>query len=276
MNRILRMSILFALASVVLVSAGCMSSKSADTDTAKVWGYVAAPDKAQLEVAPDQNGVNGLVVKRVLAPSDSWVVVHADMNGKPGMRVGLAHVKKGETLNVKVPLEGLTTPKVIVALHADKGTPEKFAFDMMNKEMSPDRPFFVNGAELAKVATVRDFGVKATSGSASLEASPQPGATNQLIVSRVNAPTDAWVVVHLEKDGGPGQRIGLVHVRSGQSTDVVVPLDPVKLTPNVIIALHADKGDPGLFEFDMDDTLNSVDQPFFVGGKEVAIKVQVK
>jgi hypothetical protein len=276
MNRILRMSVLLVLAAAVAVSAGCMSSKPAATDTSKVWGYVAAPDKAQLEVAENQNGVNDLVVKRVLAPSDGWVVVHADMNGKPGVRVGLTHVKKGESLNVKVPLKNLTTPKVIVALHADKGTPDTFDFDMMNKEMSLDRPFFVNGNELAKVVTVRDYGVKATSATASLEASPQPGAANQIVVSSVNAPSDAWVVVHLEKDGGPGQRIGLVHVRSGQSTDVAVPLEPVKLTPNVIVALHADKGDPGLFEFDMDDKLNSVDQPFFVNGKEVAIKVVVK
>ena len=55
-----------------------------------------------------------------------------------------------------------------------------------------------------------------------------------------------------------------------------MPLDPVKLTPNLVVALHADKGDPGLFEFDMDDKINSVDQPFFVGGKEVAIKVPVQ
>jgi hypothetical protein len=252
-----------------------MSTKTT-ADTSKVWGYVAAPDKAQLEVAGNQNGVNELVVKRVLSPSDGWVVVHADMNGKPGVRVGLTHVKKGESLNVKVPLKDLTTPKVIVALHADKGTPETFDFDMMNREMSLDRPFFVNGSELAKVVTVRDYGVKATSASASLVASAQPGATGQIIISSVNAPTDGWVVVHLEKDGGPGQRVGLTHVRSGQSTDVVVALEPVKLTSNVIVALHADKGDPGLFEFDMDDKINSVDQPFFVGDKEVAIKVQVK
>jgi hypothetical protein len=276
MNRILRLSVLVALASTVLISAGCMSSKPAATDTSKVWGYVAAPDKAQLEVVENQNGVDTLVVKRVLAPADSWVVVHADMDGKPGMRVGLTHVKKGETLDVKVPLKNLTTPKVIVALHADKGTPEKFDFDMMNKEMSLDRPFFVNGAELAKVATVRDYGVKATAETASLEASAQPGATSQIVISSVNAPTDAWVVVHLEKDGGPGQRVGLVHVRSGQTSDVVVPLEPLKLTPNLVVALHADKGDPGLYEFDMDDKINSLDQPFFVNGKEVAIKVLVK
>ena len=47
--------------------------------------------------------------------------------------------------------KGLTTPKVIVAVHADRGTVGEFDFDMMNKEMSPDRPFFVNEAELAAV-----------------------------------------------------------------------------------------------------------------------------
>jgi hypothetical protein len=266
--------LVLALGAVALT--GCASAKNMETDTAKVWGYVAAPEKAQLEVAEVQNGVDNLVVKRVVSPTDGWIVVHADMNGKPGVRVGLAPVKRGESVDVKVPLKDLTTPKVIVALHADKGTLGTFDFDMMNKEMSPDRPFFVNGSELAKVVTVRDYGVKAGAGTASIEASAQPGATQQIVLSGVTAPTDAWIVVHLEKNGGPGQRIGLVHVTSGVASDVVVPLEPVKLTPNLVVALHADKGDPGLFEFDMDDKLNSLDQPFFVGGKEVAVKVPVQ
>lgn len=277
MKRILSAAaVVIALAGVALFATGCTSNKSAEMDMGKVWGYVASPDKAQLELAENQNGVDELVIKRVLAPTDGWLVVHADMNGQQGMSVGLTHVTKGESLNVKVPLEDLTTPKVIVSLHADKGTPQTFDFDMMNKEMSMDRPFFVNGAELAKGATVRDFGVKAAAGTASLDATPQPGATSQLVISSVTAPSDAWVVVHLEKDGGPGQRVGLALVRSGQTSDVVVPLEPLKLTPSLVVALHADKGDAGLFEFDMDDTINSLDQPFFVNGKEVAIKVRVK
>ena len=275
MKRTLLASMLLALAGAALLASGCSGTK-AETDTTKVWGYVASADKAQLDVAENQNGANEIVVKRVLAPSDGWIVVHADMNGKPGMRVGLAPVKRGESLNVRVPIKDLTTPKVIVALHADKGTAGTFDFDMMNKEMSPDRPFFVNGAELAKVVTVRDFGVKTTAAEAALEASAQPGVTGQLVVSSVKTPTDGWIVVHLEKDGGPGQRIGLVRVPAGQSTEVTVSLDPVKLTPKLVLALHADKGDQGLFEFDMDDKINSLDQPFFVGGKEVAIMVPVQ
>lgn len=276
MKKTPRALLALALALGALVLSGCARSMDSGTDTSKVWGYVTAPDKAQLDVKDNQVGADQLTVARVLSPADGWIVVHADVNGKPGMRVGLTQVKRGETANVKVKLEDLTTPKVIVALHADKGTPGTFDFDMMNKEMSPDRPFFVNGAELAKEVTVRDYGVRVPKGAASIEASTQPGASGQLVISLVNAPSDAWVVVHPEKNGGPGQRIGLAHVRSGQTSDVVVPLEPVKLTPNLIVALHADKGDPGLFEYDMDDKLNSKDQPFFIGDKEVAIKVAVQ
>ncbi|MEI7813425.1 MAG: hypothetical protein WCJ13_01360 [Coriobacteriia bacterium] len=277
MKKTITAVLLVGVALSALALTGCSSAPKMQADTTKVWGYVAAPDKAQLDVAADQNGVKELVVKRVLSPTDGWVVVHADMNGKPGMRVGLAPIKRGESLDVKVPLKDLTTPKVIVALHADKGTAGTFDFDMMNKEMSPDRPFFVGGAELAKVVTVRDFGVKVGAGTASITALEQLGLEGQPeVVANVKTPTDAWIVVHLEKDGGPGQRIGLVHVLSGETSGVVVPLEPVKLTPKLIVALHADKGDPGLFEFDMDDKINSLDQPFFVGGKEVAVTVPVK
>lgn len=276
MKRILLSSALLVVLGLTLASTGCTASKKAETDTSKVWGYVASADKAQLEVSPDQNGAKELAVSRVLAPSDGWVVVHADMNGKPGMRVGLAPIKRGESLNVKVPLKGLTTPKVIVAVHADKGTAGTFDFDMMNKEMSADRPFFVNGAELAKVVSVRDFGVETSAGMASIEASEQMGATNELTIGSVTAPTDAWVVVHLEKDGGPGGRVGLLHIPAGTSRDLTVALEPLPLTANLLVAVHADKADPGLFNFDMEDKINSADMPFFIDGKEVAIKVRVK
>lgn len=140
-----------ALAASAAVLTGCMGS----AEDRAVWGYVVAEKNAQLELAESQPGVDELVVDRVLAPGDAWIVVHADDNGAPGERVGLAHVEKGESTDVKVALEGVTTPRVIVAVHADRGTNQEYDFDMMNREMSPDRPYFVNGAELARVVTVR-------------------------------------------------------------------------------------------------------------------------
>ena len=276
MKRIALASVTFALLGATVVLSGCSTGTTEKTDTSKVWGYVATADKAQLELDEDQNGVDELVVKRVLSPSDGWIVVHADMNGKPGLRVGLAPVKKGESVDVKVKLEDLTTPKVIVAVHADRGTKGEYDFDMMNKEMSPDRPFFVNEKELALVASVREFGVPAAAGEASVEAADQVGATTELVVAKAVAPTDAWIVVHLEKDGGPGGRVGLVRIPAGESLNTTVALDPLPLTSNLLVAIHADKADAGLFNFDMEDKVNSADTPFFVDGKEVAVKVRVK
>jgi len=255
---------------------GCTTAVSEKSDDPGIWGYVAAEKNAQLEVAADQNGVDELVIDRVLAPGDAWVVVHADDNGAPGMRVGLARIEKGESTDVKVELEDLTTPKVIVAIHADRGEAKEFDFDMMNKEMSPDRPFFVNGKELASVVTVREFGVKADAGTAAIEASDQPGATDSIAVKSATAPTGAWIVVHLDDDGAPGQRVGLRHIPAGTSIDVEVPLEPLALTDRLFVAVHADRETPDVFEFDMMNKINSPDQPFFVDGEEVATAISVR
>jgi len=277
MKRIALVGTALALAATALLAAGCSADSSAEkVDKTKVWGYVAAEDKAQLELAEDQDGVDELVVDRVLAPGDAWIVVHADDNGKPGMRVGLARVKRGESTNVKVKLKDLTTPKVIVAVHADRGKKGKFDFDMMNKEMSPDRPYFVNEKELAKIATVREFGIPAEAGQAAIEVADQPGVAGSLKVAKAVAPTGAWIVVHLDDDGAPGQRVGLLHIPAGESTDVDVKLEPLPLTDKVFVAVHADAGTPDVFDFDMMNKINSADQPFFVNGEEVATAVAVK
>lgn len=141
---ILAVSVMAAIA----LLAGC------STGSPDVWGYVATADSAQLELAEEQTGDTSLVVDRVLAPENAWIVVHLDDNGKPGDRVGLLAVEKGESADLVVPLEGVTTDNVIVAVHADRGTEGDFDFDMMAKESSPDRPFFVDGAELAAVVAL--------------------------------------------------------------------------------------------------------------------------
>jgi len=281
MKRYIKVAVLVALALGALTLAGCSSSADADDKPAamklaKVWGYVAGEKFAQLEVG-DQLGVDTLVVERVLAPMDAWIVVHLDDNGMPGDRVGITHISKGESLDVGVPLKGVTTEKVIVAVHADKGTPGKFDFDMMKKAMSPDRPFFVNEKELAKVVTVREFGVKADGGTAAIEVSDQPGATSSLTVDSATAPGAAWVVVHLNDDGMPGKRVGYAPIVAGENRGVVVKLSSkMPLTDSLFVAVHADRGTVGTLEFDMMDKLDSPDQPYFESGNEVATKVAVK
>lgn len=276
MRKILSLVATASLLSAGLALTGCTNPAEAEkSDNPEVWGYVAAAKNAQLEIDADQLGADELVVDRVLAPGDAWVVVHADDNGKPGMRVGLAHIDKGESTNVKVELEDVTTDKVIVAVHADRGVKGEFDFDMMSPTMSPDRPYFVDEKELAAVVTVREFGVQAEAGEAEIEVADQE-ADGSITVDRAVAPTGAWIVVHLDDEGAPGQRVGLLHIDAGENTDVIVALEPLALTENLFVAIHADRGDAGVFEFDMMDKINSPDQPFFVNGTEVATKVSVR
>lgn len=250
--------------------------KPAVMELPKVWGYVTGADSGQLELT-DQIGVDTLVVERVKAPTDAWIVVHLDDNGMPGDRVGVQHISKGESRDVEVKLKGVTSEKVIVAVHADKGEADTFEFDMMDKLGSPDRPFFVGNKELAKVVTVREFGVKAQDGEAGIEVSPQPGATDRITVDNATAPTAAWVVVHLNDNGMPGKRVGYAAIPAGVNRNVVVTLKPgIDLGDSLLVAVHADRGVVGTLEFDMKDKLNSPDQPFFVSGNEVATKLEVK
>ncbi|MRS11816.1 MAG: hypothetical protein EG823_01930 [Actinobacteria bacterium] len=278
MKTALTRTALAAILAGALALAGCVANP-ADTETSDnpdVWGYVASADAAQLKLAEEQLDVDTLVVDRVLAPGDAWIVVHLDDNGKPGMRVGLAHVDKGESTDVEVELEGVTTANVIVAVHADRAEAGEFDFDMMNAKMSPDRPYFVDEKELAKVVTVREFGVKAEDGTAAIEVADQDVSTGTLTVDRALAPTDGWIVVHLDDEGAPGQRVGLLRIPAGESLASIVELYPIPLTETLFVAVHADRGEAGLFEFDMMDKINSADQPFFVDGEEVATAVNIK
>jgi len=135
---------------VVLIAGGIAAYSYAAGPQAMV-GVVVAARNASFDVSKPVTG-GQLTVDRVLAPDDSWVVVHLDMDGKPGTRVGVAHVAAGTSTDVVVELDPAVplTDKLIVALHADRGTRGKFEFDMKQFESSPDKPYFVDGKELAK------------------------------------------------------------------------------------------------------------------------------
>lgn len=116
----------------------------------------------------------------------------------------------------------------------------------------------------------------AKAGDAALEADPQPGAKGSIVIDRVVSPEDAWVVVHLEAEGGgPGMRVGLRQVRAGETRDLRVALEDGMLTGSLLVALHKDGGKAGEFEFDMEKMEHSPDRPYFVEGEEMAITVEV-
>jgi hypothetical protein len=222
---------------------------------------------------------DSIVVAAVDSPEDAWVVVHKDAGGGvPGERVGLARVEAGLTRDVRIELEADMLPEnLLVALHADKGTAEVFDFDMDDKLGSPDQPYFVDGKEVAVVIKVREFGYSTAEGTAAIKVDDQSLMEEPVLrVRRAVAPEAAWIVVHLDANGMPGARVGLVRIEKGETRNAIVQLDASrKFTDTLFVAVHADRGEGGMFEFDMEDKVNSPDQPFFVDGNEVAAAVSI-
>ncbi len=65
--------------------------------------------------------------------------------------------------------------------------------------------------------------------------------------------------------------VGTEPVVAGERADVVVMLDDdAMMTDRLIVALHADRGKRGVFEFDMDHFMKSPDKPYFVDFEEAA------
>lgn len=118
------------------------------------------------------------------------------------------------------------------------------------------------------------WGYVADADDASLEVMDQPGAET-LVVDEVKAPGKAWIVVHMDDNGMPGMRVGLKAIDEGTSRNVRVELEEVD-GEKVIVAVHADKGERGEFEFDMEDADHSPDRPFFVDRMELAMPVVVR
>lgn len=120
------------------------------------------------------------------------------------------------------------------------------------------------------------MGIIAPEGTAEIEAAAQLGATDSIMIDEVIAPDRAFVVVHQNDDGMPGELLGYTSIEEGTSTDVVVKLDPkIKLTPELLAAVHIDRGKAGELEFDMEKPKHSPDQPYFVNAKAVAVSIKV-
>lgn len=249
-------------------------------DADDMLGIVVSERTASLEVM-DQPGAEGsIMVDAVKVPRASWIAVHLDDKGMPGKRIGLKPIAAGEYKDLEVELdEGVElTDHLIVAVHADYGTIGVFEFDMERFEASADKPYFTDGMELAMEVEIDEppFGVTAEPGQASIKVSDQPGVTNRLVVDEAVSPTGAFIVVHADDNGAPGERLGVQQIPAGTSTKVAVALEKAPTTGKVLIAVHADRGTGGVFEFDMMDKYNSPDQPFFVDGAEVATAAAVK
>ncbi len=58
-----------------------------------------------------------------------------------------------------------------------------------------------------------------------------------------------WMVIHNQVNGTVGDAIGEISLNDGESTNIVVTIDPAKATPIMYAMLHADAGVVGTYEF---------------------------
>lgn len=71
----------------------------------------------------------------------------------------------------------------------------------------------------------------------------------EIVIRNVFAPEGGWVVVYADDEGAPGEPVGHAAVAEGEQSDVVVAVDPFRLTPTLHVRLHQDTGEIGTFEF---------------------------
>ena len=90
-----------------------------------------------------------------------------------------------------------------------------------------------------------------TTGPASIAAPDQSGDGASVVVDSVALPTDGFVVIHADADGGPGPILGWSDLLpAGESTDVTVVLNtPIAETATVHPMAHVDANSNGEYEF---------------------------
>jgi hypothetical protein len=269
-NRPAHLLALCIVSLAVLAASGCVSSETGSSKMmGGVWGYVASPRHASLTVDAARSSSDGIVLSKVVAPADSFVVVSEQGTDMP---MAVKSVPRGETDDVKVPLSGVTSLGVVVTLYLDRGRPGLIDFDPMNPTASTDRPIFVGGKPVASDVTLWQAGQPSQLGSATIDVADQVEASGTITIAQVSAPGPSWITVSTDASGTPGTLIGSLSTVATDTTNVRVPLTDTTYRGNVWVGLHVDAGVLGAYEYDRWGTLaSSPDQLYTIAGKEVLI-----
>jgi hypothetical protein len=264
-------------ASWLLISLlGCGAVTSVAPDSA-ARPLVAAEKDARIEVDPERTNVNAVYVTRVVAPVDGLLVVTAtDPRDGAEVQVGAQAVPRGETTDVQIPLADVASKAVTVTLLADKARKGFYETDMGDGSPSPDRPVYAGGHPVAVSAVLNQDGVNVRPGAAVLDVYDQK-RTNTVALTHVVAPGPSWVVVYADEAGKPGRVLGKSSLAATDAIDVVVPLGSVPATGGVFVALLADRGKTGVFEYgSFDPASTSPDRPYVAGGAELVRRIALQ
>ena len=104
-----------------------------------------------VSVSGQQVQDSNVVIEKVVAAEPGWMVIHADVDGKPGTVIGQTAVEVGENSNVVVEIDlEKATPTLFAMLHYDAGEVGVYEFPGDDVPVKIDENIVVTGFSAEK------------------------------------------------------------------------------------------------------------------------------
>jgi hypothetical protein len=214
-----------------------------------------------------------IVVSRVLAPADGWVVARSTA-ATAGV-LGCALVRKGENADVTVRLSAVDTHQVRVALFVDRGSRGTLDFNPDRPSLALDKPVVVDRAPVELPLTLKGWGAPANPGSVLVMVEDQPAGPTLDIVYLI-VPAQSWIEVRRIEKGVPTTRLGVLLRPGGEFQHVKVPIKGAKPRDELQVTILADNGIPGRFEPAGRSPVDAIDQPWVSAGTVASQRVRLR
>ena len=205
---------------------------------------------------------NSVLLRRVHAAENGWVVIHANDDGIPGAVLAMAPVVEGVTLDVSITLPTDSTwlltagDSLWATLHYDRGVEGSYEFPGVDSPVQLQNgeivtvPFLISQPDMLSI-TVND----------------QEIVEKTILVDEIITEGPGWITVQRDNgQGGPISTVGIGHTQvfAGKNTSISISLDQsVSKGGRLWIVLHDDDGQRGVYEFP------DFDLPVFVDGNKV-------
>jgi hypothetical protein len=237
-----------------------------------VSGVIAASRDASMSAPVFDRSSGTIVVSRVLAPADGWVVVQSVATG--GV-LGSAPVRVGENRAVTLRVKTIDGRQVRIALFVDRGERGTLEFDPGRPAASLDKPVLVDGVPVGSTLELIGWGAESKPHTALVMVDAQP-ARATLVVGYLLVPAPSWIEVRRIETGVPGPRLGLVLRSAGEHQRVAVVLRGARSGDELLVTVVADEGTSGRFEPGAGNPLLAVDQPWVSAGVVVSQRVRLQ
>lgn len=190
----------------------------------------------------DQPVIDGVFyVERVVSDGPGYIVVYTDDDGELGPIIGSKRIADGLNEQVEVVvLPSGVSDQLYILLHEDTNPDDDFDFPandppIVYQGRLPQPFIFQTNVGNYVVATDQPLG-------------EDDAGETAVVVPYAVVDSPAWVVVHVDDDGQPGDVIGQAALGPGVNRDVVVAITD-NPTDTLYAMLHLDGGTVGEFEF---------------------------